>query len=192
MVRASSRASRTQYPSAAAFADDLRLVHESLARNRGERLATLLLDLLLRQVETFGFHLHTLDIRQHTRVHASAAEELFDGTTAVLPAPPSEDTTRVLETLRTVATLKQEYAPECIRSYVISGARSVDDVLTAVRLAELAGVRVGAEGADPGLMPVPRLRVHRRPRRCPDDAARLGARRLSAPASRLLGGAARR
>ena len=34
---------------------------------------------LLRQAETFGFHLHALDIRQHARVHARAVRELAGG-----------------------------------------------------------------------------------------------------------------
>ncbi len=43
------------YPDAQAFAEDLRRVRESLSANRGERLARLLLDPLLRQVETLDF-----------------------------------------------------------------------------------------------------------------------------------------
>ena len=35
-----------------------------LAANRGQRLVELVMDPLLRQVRTFGFHLSTLDIRQ--------------------------------------------------------------------------------------------------------------------------------
>jgi phosphoenolpyruvate carboxylase len=150
------------YPRAEAFAADLRLVRDSLVENRGGRLATLLIGPLLRQVETFGFHLHTLDVRQHARIHARAREELLgpsspEGGSSALPAPPSEETLMVLETLRTVAELKRTYPPEAIRTHVISGARSVDDVLTVVRLAELSGVRVEAseEDGDPGLMPVP-------------------------------------
>ncbi|MDQ3521925.1 MAG: phosphoenolpyruvate carboxylase [Gemmatimonadota bacterium] len=144
------------YPDAEAFAKDLRLVRESLAANRGERLAWLLLDPLLRQVETFKFHLHTLDIRQHARVHARASEEMFGGKVASeLPSPPSEDTALLLDTLRAVAELKRAYPPEAIRSYVISGARSAEDVLTLVRLAEVNGVQVAASDQDPGLMPVP-------------------------------------
>jgi phosphoenolpyruvate carboxylase len=144
------------YPDAQAFAEDLRLVRESLAGNRGERLARLLLDPLLRQVETFGFHLHTLDIRQHARVHERASEELFGSDAAdALPSPPSQDTALLLETLRMVAELKRAYPPEAIQSYVISGARSADDVLTLVRLAEVGGVQVAASEGDPGLMPVP-------------------------------------
>src|SRR5207248_11154166 len=52
------------------FAGDLRMVCDSLAAHGAERMAESLLDPLLRQVETFGFHLHTLDVRQHARVHA--------------------------------------------------------------------------------------------------------------------------
>ncbi|HEX2204694.1 MAG TPA: phosphoenolpyruvate carboxylase [Longimicrobium sp.] len=157
------------YPDAAAFAADLRLVRDSLAANRGERLAALLLDPLLRQVDTFGFHLHTLDVRQHARIHARARDELFgaaespdpdsksesSGNASVLPAAPSEETLQVLETLRTVAELKRAYPPETVQTYVISGATSAEDVLTVVRLAELCGVKAGASEGDPGLMPVP-------------------------------------
>jgi phosphoenolpyruvate carboxylase len=146
------------YPDAAAFADDLRLIRESLVQNRGDRPARILLGPLMRKVETFGFHLHTLDVRQHARVHERAMAELFGGASgedAPLPDAPSEDTMKLLDTMRAVADVKRTYPPEAIQTYVISGARNVDDVLAVVRLAETSGVRVaGAEG-DPGLMPVP-------------------------------------
>ena len=72
------------YADAEEFAADLRRVRDSLASRGGERVARLAVDPLLRQVETFGFHLHTLDIRQHARVHARAVRDLaraalFDG-----------------------------------------------------------------------------------------------------------------
>ncbi len=54
----------------------LSLIRESLAANRGLRLAELVIDPLLRKVRTFGFHLSTLDIRQHARVHAQALAEI--------------------------------------------------------------------------------------------------------------------
>jgi phosphoenolpyruvate carboxylase len=158
------------YPDAAEFISDLRLMRDSLAANRGDRLASLHLDPLLRQAESFGFHLHTLDIRQHARVHARARDELLGdapGPDDALPAPPSEDTTRLLDTLRTVAELKRVYPADAIRSYVISGARSVDDVLTLVRLCEMSGVQVGASEGDPGLMPVPLFESIEDLRNCP-------------------------
>ncbi|MDT5155953.1 MAG: phosphoenolpyruvate carboxylase [Acidobacteriota bacterium] len=67
------------YADAESFAADLRLLRVSLAEGHGLRLARLLVDPLVRQVETFGFHLHTLDVRQHARVHARAVEELARG-----------------------------------------------------------------------------------------------------------------
>jgi phosphoenolpyruvate carboxylase len=146
------------YPDAAAFAEDLRLVRESLVQNRGDRPARLLLGPLLRKVETFGFHLHALDVRQHARIHERAMAELFGGGVdgdAPLPAPPSEDTMKLLDAMRTIAEVKRTYPPEAVQTYVISGARSVDDILAVVRLAETSGVRVAGTEDDPGLMPVP-------------------------------------
>lgn len=151
------------YPDAAALAADLLLVRESLAQGAGERLARRSVDPLLRQVETFGFHLHALDIRQHARIHARAVAELAAGGGACgdgshpLPPPPSAETTELLDTLRAVAKLKRRYSPKSIRSYVISGASSARDTLSLIWLMELCGVRVAAtpDGKDPGVMPVP-------------------------------------
>jgi phosphoenolpyruvate carboxylase len=154
------------YEGADELARDLSLVRESLDGNGGGQAARLLLDPLVRQVETFGFHLHTLDVRQHARVHARAVAELSnapavedeaaEGAT-VLPATPSEETRAMLDSLRAVAALKEEFPPEAIRSHVISGARGAADVLALVWLSELSGVSVKArpDRGDPGLMPVP-------------------------------------
>ncbi len=67
------------YRTAEEFAADLRVIRDSLAVNAAERIAERLLDPLLRQVATFGFHLHTLDIRQHARLHKKAVEEFSNG-----------------------------------------------------------------------------------------------------------------
>ncbi len=71
------------YTDSSEFAADLNLLRDSLNTNGAERLASLLLDPLLRQISTFGFHLHSLDIRQHARVHARAVSELSGGGTEV-------------------------------------------------------------------------------------------------------------
>ena len=143
---------------------DLQLLRESLAENRGERLAELYLDPLLVSVRTFGLHLHTLDIRQHAKVHAAAVEELSawgcasaDG--LELPRAPSEATAEVLRGLREVARLKAQDAAS-VEQYVISGASSAEDALRVLWLARVAGVKVeggtSMSGApDQGLQPVP-------------------------------------
>jgi phosphoenolpyruvate carboxylase len=147
------------YPDAAAFAADLALVRDSLREGKGEKLACAYVDPLLRQVETFGFHLHTVDIRQHADVHARAVAELAAGGSREggIPPAPSPGTVGLLETLRGIARLKKSFPPEALRQYVISGAHGVEDVLSLVWLLELSGVGVAAaaDGSDPGLMPVP-------------------------------------
>jgi phosphoenolpyruvate carboxylase len=133
---------------------DLTIVRESLADNGAERVARIWVDPLLRQVETFGFHLQTLDIRQHARVHERAREELFSGADE-LRGEPSEEVARLTRTLRSLSEIKSVYPPGAVRKYVISGAASDGDVITVVRLLESGGVSVRANGDDPGIMPVP-------------------------------------
>jgi len=144
------------YASVAEFVEDLETLRVSLASNGGIRIARTLIDPLILQVRAFGLHLHTLDIRQHARVHATALKEAAADTIGPeLSGALSAETASVLETVRVVAEIKNGCAPETIRHYVISGAATVEDVLTVVRLARLGGVRVEGSGRDPGLMPVP-------------------------------------
>jgi phosphoenolpyruvate carboxylase len=156
------------------FLADLHSVRNSLAVNSGLRVAESLLDPLLLHVETFGFHLHTLDVRQHARVHEIAINELFGG----VQEPHigiSAETREALETLRAIADLKREYPPETIRNYVISGARSEQDVFNVIRLARVAGLDVAADPArgDPGVMPVPLFESITDLRECPAICRRL-------------------
>jgi phosphoenolpyruvate carboxylase len=152
------------YASAAEFLGDLNLIRDSLVANRGLRVARTLLDPLLLLARTFGFHLHTLDIRQHAKLQSAALREATAwnaeaASNGVLPAPLTGPSADVIETFRAVAEIKAQGTPETIRFCVISGATSVEDVVNVVWLARLAGVRVegngGGDGADPGLMPVP-------------------------------------
>jgi phosphoenolpyruvate carboxylase len=149
------------YTRAAELLADLTTLRNSLDEHHGHRLAEMLIDPLLMEVRTYGLHLQTLDIRQHARVHAAAIAEISAWQTTAsaqpltLPSALSEQTAEVLDTFRTIAELKQTYAPESIRQYVISGATSAEDVLHVLWLARLGGVRVEAHGDDPGLQPVP-------------------------------------
>ncbi len=141
-----------RYETAEELLDDLSLLRNSLAENRGTRLAERFIDPLLLAVRTFGLHLQTLDIRQHARVHAAALKELAAGETL------SAQTEEVLSTFRAIAELKQ-HLPATMTQYVVSGATSVEDALAVVELARRGGVAV--EGGtnvsgerDPGLQPV--------------------------------------
>ena len=168
------------YRSCNEFEADLSLIRESLAANRGLRLAELVIDPLLLEVRTFGFHLSTLDIRQHARVHAHALAEIESGAGASValvqqrqglsqreadhraqmkPQSPAHElsasTQDVLATFREIAKLKKTYPCSAICNYIISGAQSEDDVLAVTRLAAICDVQIAASGDDPGLMPVP-------------------------------------
>ena len=158
------------YKTNAEFREDLSVARRSLSANGGERVARFLFDPLLRQVDTFGFHLHTLDIREHRNVHKHAALEFSNAVTGdegTLPPAPSKETVNLLDSLRIVGDLKRQY-PEAIRSYVISGTQSVADVMTLMSLAELSGLQVAStNGSDPGVMPVPLFESIEDLRNCP-------------------------
>src|SRR5579859_2131262 len=139
------------YANVSEFEQDLLLIQKSLKSNRGERLAHTYLGSLLRKVRKFGFHLHTLDIRQHARVHAQALKELGP---ALDRTPETPETQELMQTFRAIAELKGIYPAGSIRQYVISGAESEADILAVIRLARAAGVRVAGSENDPGLMPV--------------------------------------
>ncbi len=148
------------YGSAAELLDDLAVLRASLAENRGVRLAQTLIDPLVLSVRTFGLHLHTLDIRQHARIHAKALEEASAwcseaSRSGIVPEALTEATYDVIETLRAVAEVKKGCSPEAITNYVISGAATVEDITNVAWLARLGGVECEAKDGDPGLMPVP-------------------------------------
>ena len=146
------------YAGAHEFLHDLRLMRDSLQTHQGERLAATLVDPLLLQARTFGLHLHTLDVRQHARLHRAALDEIAgcaEGARDTVPPSFSAATLDVLDTFRAIAEIKRSAVPEAIGTYVISGATGKSDVLAVLWLARFGGVNPACVGRDPGLMPVP-------------------------------------
>jgi phosphoenolpyruvate carboxylase len=95
------------------------------------------------QVETFGFHLASLEIRQHADVHTEALNALVhsrgmtspDLTRELIPGvSPGE----VLATFRAVAAIQRRFGEEICHRYVVSFTRSADDVMAVLQLAEMA------------------------------------------------------
>ena len=160
-LRFSRRSSKHEhsYKSPQQFEEDLGIIRDSLCANHGHRLAELVSP-LLRKVQTFGFHLHTLDIRQHARIQSQALVDVASAgrpSGRVTQSPPevSAQSAELLETFRCIAELKKTHSPRAIRNFVISNTQSEHDIFAVVRLAALSGVSVAATDADPGLMPVP-------------------------------------
>jgi phosphoenolpyruvate carboxylase len=166
------------YADAQEFLNDLYLMRASLQTNHGERLAATLIDPQLLLARTFGLHLHTLDVRQHAKFHAQALEEVAgcgDAARGGVPKPFSAQTLDILDTFRAIAQIKRSAIPEAIRTYVISGAATKEDVLAVLWLARFGGVQPAAEGRDPGLMPVPLFESIEDLRNAPDVCRALWA-----------------
>jgi phosphoenolpyruvate carboxylase len=116
---------------------DLRLVQDSLAAAGAARQAYGELQHLIWQVETFGFHLAELEIRQHSAVHEKALAEVRAG------GPLSEQTEEVLDTLRVVSWIQERFGVEACNRYIVSFTRSAEDVAAVYELAAAAGGSAG-------------------------------------------------
>lgn len=172
------------YSGPRAFEDDLRVIAHSLEALGGETLsATGVLGGLIRAVETFGFHLATLDLRQNSSVHERVVAELFAAATdgvdylalserdriALLRkelagkrplrtpwATYGEETTKELSIIDAAAQAHQRFGPDCITQYVVSMAESVSDLLEVLILLREAGLyRAGDDDAHCLITPVP-------------------------------------
>jgi phosphoenolpyruvate carboxylase len=143
-----------------AFRADLELVARSLERNRGERAGLALVRRALWRVDTFGFHLAALDVRQDAQVHrrvvgallgdadfaarpaAERADRIAEALTA--DAPPSapdadEETARTLDVFRALAEARERHGARALGPYVISMAQGADDALAVLLLARSGG-----------------------------------------------------
>src|SRR5258705_407556 len=165
--RAPSRAARGDekpYSSPREFADDLRIIANSLIENGSGDLAEGRLADLREAVQSFGFHLAVTDLRQNSAVHELTVAELLReagvcaqyaglsetdrvelltrelSSSRLLRTPYrvySEATAKELEVVDVAARLKQRFGEDAIANYVISKADSVSDILeTAILLKE--------------------------------------------------------
>ncbi len=161
------------YASADAFLEDLRLIRDSLI-SHGDRIVTRgQLKDLIRLVESFGFHLMRLDIRQESTVHSEAVAEILQALEGIdyaaldapariatltrlieapslrLPKTPfSESTAETLAVFDTIHRLRNEIGPEIIGAYVISMTHSATHVLEVMLLGRLTGL-VGKQDGEP-------------------------------------------
>ncbi len=140
--------------------EQLVLVQESLVAAGAHRLAFGELQHLIWQARTFGFHLAELEVRQHSGVHARALQELGGGVSGA-GGEVSAMTDEVLETIRAVAWLQDEYGVDACRRYVISFTTSAADIAAVFELASIA-----TAGAPPVLDVVPLFETQDDLQRC--------------------------
>jgi phosphoenolpyruvate carboxylase len=186
-VRERARATAVEgegaYASPAELLDDLRAVERSLIADGGAFSAGGDLRDVIRQVEVFGFHFATLDVRQHVKAHRAALDEVFDTLGVVsgysnlteleraavltahiadrrplIPADISRfgDATReVLQTFRMIKRALDGPHRGAIDAYVISGTEAPSDVLEVLLMMKEASLaRAGGGEAQLRIVPL--------------------------------------
>ncbi|QNG18889.1 phosphoenolpyruvate carboxylase [Rhodococcus triatomae] len=160
---------------------DLEIVDLALRAVGDEILADDRLARLREAVQTFGFHLSGLDMRQNSEVHETVVAELLAwagvhsdyrslredervellarelGTRRPLTSPEaqfSELTTKELGILRAAADAVRLLGPDAVPNYVISMCTSVSDLLEAALLLAEVGLLVPGTGDSPPYVPV--------------------------------------
>jgi phosphoenolpyruvate carboxylase len=162
------------YRSAEEFLDDLLLIQQSLQNHHPSGYELKSLRQLLRQVKLFGFHLATLDIRNHSGEHEAAITEIFrsvdftddystlpeDQKVELLqkalkdPRPLisfiedySDETQQMFEVFQMIRNAHKEFGDRSIEVYLVSMTQSSSDLLEVLVLAKEAGIyRLHADG----------------------------------------------
>ncbi len=140
------------------FLRDLKLISASLKANKGFHAGWGNVQRLIRRVETFGFHLATLDLRQQAEIHHRViAQGLDDPNWMVRTATERHDLLvqaierdagvkmeldalgrRTLGVFEAILQARHRYGREAIGYYVVSGTQGADDVLAPLLLARWA------------------------------------------------------
>ena len=162
--------------------DDLAAIARALAGDGGPLASGGALGRLIRAVETFGFHLATLDLRQNSAVHERVVAELLDaaGVTddyasldegaridllraELASARPltspyatySDETTSELAIVRAAAEAHARFGRAAIVNYIVSMAQSVSDLLEVHLLLKEAGLYTPGDTPKAHIMAVP-------------------------------------
>jgi phosphoenolpyruvate carboxylase len=156
------------YKSPAELTRDLQLVHASLEENRGQRAGAARVRAVMRQVETFGFHLARLDVRipaAWVRADAGIALGIPEGEPLSMEAltnaleadagtlqRPDGKGMRAVEAIARIRRLTFGSGAECV---VLSMTRGAEDMLAALVLARIAGLdRIDARASDISIVPL--------------------------------------
>ncbi|MCG5510901.1 phosphoenolpyruvate carboxylase [Ectothiorhodospira lacustris] len=163
------------YGTSEALLQDLYLMRDSLISHGDGNVARGELTDLIRLVETFGFHLHHLDIRQESTVHTAAVTEILAQWAPDIDHEQQDESSRLqqlaalldrkdlptlshktlsaatretLEVFHVMARLRREVGPEGIGTYVISMTHAASHVMEVMFLARLAGLCGWTEQGD--------------------------------------------
>lgn len=157
-LRATYDGRHTGYETAAQLQRDVQLIADSLKANRGLNAGYYPVKRLLRRIGTFGFHLATLDVRQHTAVHHQVLAQGLDDP-GWSGRPPAERCTllaralesdrgpaapldalgrRTLAVFEAIVQARHRFGAHAVGYYIVRGASGADDVLAPLLLARWA------------------------------------------------------
>jgi phosphoenolpyruvate carboxylase len=134
------------YSDPAQLLAELTIVQESLVSAGALRHAYGQLQQFIWQVETFGFHLAELEVRQHSAIHRRVLAEIASG------SPLSDVAEEALEVVRAIAQIQVRYGPRAAGRYIVSFTQSAEDLANVHLLARAA---VGPSGVPPVLDVIP-------------------------------------
>lgn len=164
----------TSYANASDLLSDLNTLIQSLKRNKGDNLIYPRLGKLTKAIETFGFHLATIDIRQSSDVHEAVIKELFhkagydfnydelteeEKVTTLLDELKqprllfsafqqySELVHSEIGVLNQAREIRQQFGQHAIRQYIISHTETLSDLLEVALLQKEAGLLRGIWGS---------------------------------------------
>lgn len=143
---------RGGYSAPGELLDDLRAVQAALVAHRATRVAWGAVQDLVWQVQTFGFHLAALEVRQHAEVHAAALARLRAGGDRLEPLDDGPSPEEVLATMRSIRETRAAFGPDALPRYVISFTRRPADVTAVLELDALA--TPGAEPLELDIVPL--------------------------------------
>ncbi|MBN1379853.1 MAG: phosphoenolpyruvate carboxylase [Gammaproteobacteria bacterium] len=164
-MRASRISNVEAYPNEQSLLNDLFLIRDSLFSHGDQQIAMGELQDLIRLVETFGFYLAKLDVRQESSIHSAAVAEILHLLKAVdyLSLDESqrmdilskliagdnpklektrlgESTLQTLAVFKVMAAMREEVSPQAFGAYVISMTHAASHVMEVMFLASLAGL----------------------------------------------------
>ncbi|WP_444875031.1 phosphoenolpyruvate carboxylase [Halobacillus sp. B23F22_1] len=166
--------SHVGYETADELQKDLEEIQENVHYHHPTKRELKMLKKLIRQVKLFGFHLATLDIRNHSGEHETAITELLQKVNitenyaelseqekvdllgkvlrdprpiSLLNEDYSEETQEMLKVFQLIREAHKEFGKRSIHVYLISMTESASDLLEVLLLAKEAGIyRLHADG----------------------------------------------
>ncbi len=156
------------YPSEQALLDDLLVINDSLISHGDNRIADFALKDFIRLVQTFGFYLMHLDVRQESAVHTDAVIEILQQLDPAMDYATcdeqqrlnylsqqirqagkhlhidktalSDKTRETLDVFAVIKKLSAEISPHAFGEYVISMTHEASHIMEVMWLASLSGL----------------------------------------------------